>query len=333
MTTTRRLRLAARARRYSEVLDATALQTLYPKPRNVEYGQNGPWRYITHQMLIQATEELARQLPPGLSGVAGIPRSGLLPACLLSVWHHLPLYELSTANGLQPLGHGMRGMHIQTDSTHPMLVVDDTVYNGYAMRAARQQMQGRAAVYSAVFVRPGHTDAVDLYGQVLPSPHLLEWCLWNTGLVAGWAQHPALRGGIAMDFDGVLCEDCPAGMDGDDTSLGDERYRHWLANARPKRLPRMLRVPLIVTFRLEKFRKETEHWLQKWGISCDQLVMHPARSFAERQRQWNAGAHKGDVFRASPCGIFIESDCRQAKAIWQAARKPVLALDTNVIYQ
>ena len=292
-----------------------------------------PGADVTLRALMQATEKLMAKLPPGLSGVAGIPRSGLLPACLISVWHHLPLYELSAANGLQPLGHGIRGTYIKTDPAHPILVVDDTVYGGYAMKAARKQMEGRAAVYCAVFVRPGHTDTVDLYGEILPSPHLLEWCLWNTGLVAGGAQHPGLRGGIAIDFDGVLCEDCPAPMDGDDTPRGDERYRHWLMNARPKRLPRMLRVPLIVTFRMEKYRQETEEWMKKWSVSCDTLVMHPARSFAERKRIWNAGVHKGDAFRASPCGIFIESDSRQAQQIWKAAQKPVLALDTNRIFQ
>jgi uncharacterized HAD superfamily protein len=136
-----------------------------------------------------------------------------------------------------------------------------------------------------------------------------------------------------MDFDGVLCEDCPPGMDGDDTPRGNERYRHWLLTARPRRLPRMVRVPLIVTFRLEKFRKETENWMKKWSISCDELVMHPARSFAQRKRNWNAGVHKGETFRASTCGIFIESDSQQAEEIWKAAHKPVLALDTNVIFQ
>lgn len=60
-----------------------------------------------------------------------------------------------------------------------------------------------------------------------------------------------------MDIDGVLCAD-PTPEENDD----GEKYRHFLLNTPPLFIPKVT-IGTLVTSRLEKYRPETEAWLQK----------------------------------------------------------------------
>jgi hypothetical protein len=299
--------------------------------KNADYDGPTRWRYVQFADLVAAAKAIAAQCPAELSGVAAVPRSGMIPAAVIAHQHHLPLFELSLQHGLQPIGAGARGAYLKVRPSKPILVVDDTVYSGRAIQSARARMDDRPAIYAACFIRPGYQHYVDLYGEVLPSPHLLEWNLWNSGLLAGYATNPVLRGGFCCDFDGVLCEDCP--VDGDDTAEGDERYRQWILNAKPKHIPRLSHIPLVVTYRLERFRPETDWWLQKWGITVGLMAMHRGETFAERNRNFNPAEYKGEILLKSRCCAMIESNDRQARQIFLHAGKPVLALDTGRFYQ
>ena len=79
--------------------------------------------------------ELASRLPADIVAVAGIPRSGMIPASMLAALLHLPLYEVNQEAGLRPSGHGHR-LEESSATTGPLLVIDDSVYGGVAMRWA-----------------------------------------------------------------------------------------------------------------------------------------------------------------------------------------------------
>jgi hypothetical protein len=310
-----------------EVSAQTLLEIQQPTPSRINF--DGPIRLQQTSDLEQATRCIFRQLPPTISGVAGVPRSGMYSAALLSMWLHVPLYEVSPQHGLQAIGFGSRGRRIKVEPDSPILVVDDSVYRGGTMQQIRNIMGDRPAIYAAAFVRPESRASVDIVGQLLPSPHLFTWNLFNNGILAGNAANPALHGGMGLDFDGVICEDCP--RDGDDTPEGTERYRQWIINAQPKWLPRITSVPLIVTFRQERFRRETEAWMHKWGVTCDRLVMDQSDTFAARR--FDVAKHKGDTFRESDCCLFIESNEMQARIIQKVAQKPVIVPDSGRVYQ
>lgn len=297
------------------------------KVSRVEF--DGPISLQRTQELESATRSILQQLPPTISGVAGVPRSGMYPAALLSMWLHVPLYEVSPQHGLQAIGFGSRGRRISVDAASPLLVVDDSIYRGGTMQIIKQKMEGRPAIYAAAFVRPESRLSVDIAGQLLSSPHLFTWNLFNNGILHGNAANPALRGGMALDFDGVLCEDCS--RDGDDSEEGTERYRQWILNAKPKWLPRLASVPLIVTFRQERFRPETEAWMSRWGITCDSLVMDQSTTFSTRL--FDVAKHKGETFRESKCCLFIESSDMQAGIIHRVSGKPVIVPDSGRVYQ
>lgn len=289
---------------------------------------NDPWRWISTAQLIDTTvSRLVPSIPHDIVGVVGVPRSGMLPAAAIATHLHLPLYELN--GSIRQIGAGGRARKIPSRSAGQLLVVDDTVYSGGAMKAARKRVQDAPAIFAAVYVRPEAAGVVDVFGEFLPSPHLLEWNFFNSGPFTGRAADPRLRGGVAVDFDGVLCADPP--MDDSDTDPGRTAYGDWLTNAPPLHIPRHSPVKLIVTYRLERWRAATEAWLQRWGIRWERLEMWPGDSVASRD--WNAAAHKGRLFRESGCAMFIESDARQAADIFQVAKKPVLSLANGRIHQ
>jgi hypothetical protein len=269
--------------------------------------------WISTADLVRDAITLAGLLPPGVSGIAGIPRSGLIPAAVIATHLQLPLWELNDAGYLRRLGHGSRGRHLGfaggTDGQ--LAVVDDTVYSGGAMRRVRQALQGRPAVFTAIYVRPEERATVDLFGRLLAGPHLLEWNLFNNGPFVG--SGPAVfRDGVATDLDGVLCHDAASGG-----KIGT-----------PYLLPRRQVCKLIATGRRERDRAGTEAWLRQWGVSWGRLEMYPDAAPAGGE-----ATHKARHFAESGCGFFVESDTGQAEAIFRLAGKPVICPAARRVWQ
>jgi hypothetical protein len=163
------------------------------------------------------------------------------------------------------------------------------------------------AVYAAVYVNPKALLKPDIWSVDLPWPHILEWNVFNS----------ILSPSAGMDFDGILCHDCPSGSDDD-----GPKYLEFIRNAKPLYMPRRCPIPLIVTARIERYRAETEGWLRRHGIRWNWLVMHPAATLAERRRD-NIAAYKARHYsawaakhKATPGPIiFFESEDGQAREI------------------
>lgn len=270
--------------------------------------QGAPIEWITTAELARDSVRLAELLPPDTARIVGIPRSGMIPASIIAAHLHLPLWEL-TGGFFRRLASGSRGFGTVEGQT---VVVDDTVYNGSALRKAREEMRGQPARFAAVYCKDDRVGDVDFYVRTFRhSDDLLEWNFFN--------NHWYLLHGVACDFDGVFCYD-PTIPDYDE-GPGLERYREWLTQARPLHLPRARPVELIVTARLERFRCETEAWLKKWGVSFRRLIMNPADRASQRG---DVAAIKAQAYFASSCRWFVESDPRQAERIFEISKKRVI---------
>jgi hypothetical protein len=296
-----------------------------PPKRSVELVGEGMQYISTRRMTDDTIKRLLPQVPPEVRAVAGVPRSGMLPAAILATQLQLPLLTIQAGIAVD-VGSGSRGKQGWAGGDGPLLIVDDSVYGGGNMRRLRAGF-GDTAIYAAIYCRPEEIGVLDLCAVALPSPHLFEWNVFNGAPLVGKTINPALHGGIALDFDGVLCHDSTV-SDNDEAA-----YVDWLANAKPLHLPRRHAVPLVVTFRLEKYRSQTEAWLDRWGVKVNDLRMHPAASNAERNQLFDVAEHKGRAYRDSACRLFVESDRRQAEIIFQASGKPVLSLATEEIFQ
>lgn len=268
---------------------------------------------ITSAQMARDTVELVGQLPSDIVAVAGIPRSGMMPASLLAMMLHVPLLEV-TGPSLRALASGTRMDEVPI-SAGRVLVVDDSVCTGAVMRDVQMSLGPRAKfVYCAMYVRPETATLVEIYARLVPDPHLFEWNLPNCIQAES----------AAFDMDGVLCEE----WRGDEVN-DPEGYLSFIANARPCWLPRRRPVPLIVTARLEQHRAATMIWLQQQGIEVIKLVMGPWKDVAERRANYSASKHKGRVYSQSDCRLFIESDPIQAREIHLASQKPVLCNTTG----
>jgi len=272
----------------------------------------GPVRFVRSSQFQQDILNLVAKIPPDVTAIAGVARSGLSAATMLSMYMHLPMVTIrQTMGDVVQTGNGWRlgGSKHVNPKTEKILVVDDTVMTGNSLKAIKPLIDREFgnAVYAAIYVNPKATRKPDIWSVDLPWPHILEWNVFNS----------ILSPSSAMDFDGILCHDCPPGSDDDGA-----KYLDFIRNAQPLYTPRRCPIPLIVTARIEKYRAETEDWLRRHGIAWHRLVMHPAATLAERRRD-NIAAYKARYYaewaakhRATPGPhLFFESEDQQARQI------------------
>jgi orotate phosphoribosyltransferase len=272
------------------------------------------FRWHSTKQLIADALVLAAKLPADVVGVAGIPRSGMIPAAVIATVRHVALWQLTEDGHLQRLGHGSRGRSWPFPESGRVAVVDDSVYGGAAMRKARAALRGVPAIFAAVYVRPEAASVVDLFGGFAPSPHLFEWNLTNSGPFTGHAADPAYGAGVACDFDGIFCHDADSGG-----PVGT-----------PYLAPRTQPCRLIVTGRPERDRAVTEEWMRRHGATWERLVMLPD---GDEGTAASIAAHKARHYRDSKCGFFLESDPEQAERIFNLAGRPVICPRIERIFQ
>ena len=273
-----------------------------------------PFQWISLAKLTRDTIALAGRLPTNLAGVGGVPRSGMIPASILATLLHLPLWEVGEHGPPRMLRHGGRGTG--GDPAGPVLVVDDTLYHGYALDRVRQATKDVPLkfVWAVVYVRRGFAGRVDLYHEQVPDLHVLEWNWANNGPLAGFAANQGYGKGMATDLDGIICHD--------HASRGEP--------GTPYMVPRKHPVPLICTGRRESDRPQTESWLQKHGVQWKRLAMLPndASDSAE-----GISRHKVSHFVESGCGAFLESDPEQAELIHRGSGRPVICPILERVFQ
>jgi uncharacterized HAD superfamily protein len=197
-----------------------------------------------------------------------------------------------------------------------VLVVDDSVSSGATMLGARRRIEAaglRDAVFCAVYGAAPQHAGVDVVFETVPEPRFFQW---------NWMRRPVLRQ-CCLDIDGVLCRD-PSEEQNDD----GERYLAFLAAAEPFLVPRAP-VRFLVTSRLEKYRRETERWLEAMNIGFDALIMLDLPSKEARQKAAAHGRFKAEFYRDCDARLFIESNPRQAAEIARIAGKPVFCVDNQ----
>lgn len=271
----------------------------------------------------QDVTALARSIPTDIDLVVGIPRSGLLPANLLCLQLNTRMTDVQGLRDRRLLSSGYRydGKVTGFDDIEHVLVVDDSVDSGRQMRETKAEIAEMdlpfEVEYAAVYVSPtGHRE-VDYWGEVVYNPRFFEWNMMH---------HPLLKQSC-VDIDGVLCRD-PTDEENDD----GPRYSQYLTDVEPWVVPTE-RVDKLVTCRLEKYRAETEAWLERHGIRYNELVMMEYETGEERKAANGYSQFKADIYRSCDAKLFIESDPKQATEIAKLASKPVFSYDTNELVE
>ncbi|MCT4630355.1 phosphoribosyltransferase family protein [Winogradskyella sp.] len=250
-------------------------------------------------------------IPRDFDLIVGVPRSGMLPANLLALYLNLPYTDLHSFINGHIYKAGERGQYFDIKQFKKVLVVDDSVSSGSAMKKCKASLVDLESQfnleYAAIYVLPGKQNTVDYSFETVGIPRYFQWNIFN---------HSTLDK-ACFDIDGVLCVD-PTPEQNDD----GPKYREFLLNATPLYIPKA-KIGALVTSRLEKYREETEIWLKNNGVKYDKLVMLDLPNAKARQRANNHGGHKAKEYKDTYYNLFFESELHQAIEINRITQKPV----------
>ena len=275
--------------------------------------------------LSRLSTECASKIPNDVELIVGIPRSGMLVASIIALKQNLPLTDLYSFLRNDDLKKGNTRTYKHAELVKPrdakkILLVDDSISSAKSMRAADEQVRavyGGQVLTMAVFAERHNRHHVDMYLELVEQPRVFEWNIMH---------HPFLAQ-ACLDIDGVLCVD-PTNEENDD----GPNYREFLSCTRPLFIP-SVKVAHLVTSRLEKYRAETEEWLQRNGVQYGTLHMLDLPTAEERRRLNIHHKFKAEVYAKQPLTrLFVESEVRQAVEIMKLSRKPVCCIETNEMY-
>ena len=281
------------------------------------------YRSLGH--LSQLSNECVGKIPHDVDLVVGIPRSGMLVGSIVALKQNLPVTDLYSFLRNDDLKKGSTRTYKHADMSKPqdakkVLLVDDSIASAKSMHAALEQVRTvypGEVVTLAVFAEKNNRHLVDLYLEVVEQPRVFEWNIMH---------HPFIEQ-ACLDIDGVLCLD-PTSEQNDDGA----NYRDFLSCTRPLFIP-SLKVAHLVTSRLERYRPETEEWLQRNGVQYGTLHMLDLPSAEERRRLKIHHKFKAEVYSRYPqTRLFVESEERQAIEIMKLSGKPVFCIETNEMY-
>lgn len=273
----------------------------------------------------------SKRLPRDIDVIVGVPRSGLLVANLLALYRNLPLTDVRgliegrcNARGrfrpptIDEITSGDIAGEADDILARPrsVLVVDDSIRSDRTMAKLRAALDGHdlghSLRYAAMYATDTSVDAVDFHGEVLDTPRIFEWNVFRNALLER----------SCVDMDGVLCVD-PESDENDD----GPGYEAFLRDAQPLFLPGKP-VGWVVTSRLERYRPQTEAWLEHHKVAHRNLLMLDYPDGATRRQMGTHSAFKADVYRRTGAMLFLESSVRQSIEIAELARKDVVCTDT-----
>jgi orotate phosphoribosyltransferase len=260
---------------------------------------------------------LARQLPVPPQLVVGVPRSGLLAATLVALHLNSSLTDIEGLLERRLLSAGRRldDDAFDWDELDCVLVVDDSVNTGRAMRETRELIATADlpfdVEYAAVYITPGGYQVVDYWAEVVGTPRVFGWNVLH---------HPILRH-ACVDFDAVVQ---PANTGPDGWSSDDQGGERSLAS----RLGTAKSLGWIVTTRPEPDREVIQTWLADNEISYRNLICLGPNKSNEPDAEYYA-RRKAAVYKAVDAKLFVEGSHQQATAIASRTNRPVYAYESD----
>ena len=281
-------------------------------------------RYIRLQDLCSTIRNNIYKIPHDVDAVLGVPRSGMIAASIVSEYLNIPLGDVNTL----VFSGGDRMKLFESKPIKKVLVIDDTTFSGKSMRETKEKLknvEGYKFIYCVVYLEGDKGEKeIDLYLEDMRHEDkgwgnicLYEWNLFN--------HYPHVMSKLMWDLDGVFCVNPTQDSD-------EEKYIEYIKNATPLFTPKV-RLNKILTYRCNKYRKETEEWLAKNGIRYNLLGMVAADNYIQRHQIAPSSAeYKANIYKQDDAQLFIESEASQAEQIWKLAGKPVLCIENNYLY-
>lgn len=145
---------------------------------------------------------------------------------------------------------------------------------------------------------------------------LYEWNLF---------ANPGIINKTIFDLDGVFCVDPP-----DERNI--TKYLKYIENPEQLFIPTTDGTVTVLTYRLNKYRPETESFLKTLGLNKVHLYMYNAETYEKRSKV-PPYIYKGEFYKqATDFKLFVESSDYQARKINEISGKPVYCVETNKMY-
>lgn len=305
-------------RQWLKNIDQPKYNRAFLRAKNLKRNLAGKeFKFVSVEQATAWSNEWVKSFPEQYDLIVGVPRSGMLIASVVA----LRLGKGLTTPDLLLQGqywHSSRaGPKLPIEQFRNILLVDDSIDKGRAMGKAKDlvlQANPNASITCAsLIVKEETKHLADLYHVVMEAPRTYEWNIMHRkiGSYAG-------AGILAVDMDGVLCANPPAGADADEAW-----YLEWIEKANPYLIPGF-EIDVILTSRLEKYREQTENWLRKHNVRYKKLQMWdvPEKSARENFAQYKIDA----LLRIKP-DMYWESQWEISQRIWEVTRIPTLCID------
>ena len=271
-------------------------------------------------------------------GIIAIPRSGMIPATILSEELHVGMCsynEFFDNNGHDSVfyRHGDRTVNHKQSNIY--LVVEDSCCHGSMgekVQALKKAFPDKMFVSLAIYIDgPCNLYKPDIcfvdfrrdIAQILANnPNELSTILYYYNILDGWWNFKFL-----YDLDGVMCVDPPDDRD-------TKAYEEYL------RAPKALHLPItssgnpidICTYRLCKYEKETKNFLNRYNVNYGKLIMFPAAT-KEIRNLTPSAYYKAQHYKDNKYILFIESNDEEAQQICRLSGKPVYCYSTGRMYK
>lgn len=262
-------------------------------------------------------------------GVIGVPRSGMIPAGVISEYLNIGLCSLNEFLEHQIdsfLNHGKRLLNAANSEKRRILVVDDTCFSGYSLWETKKKLEQFSDKYEFVFM------AVYLEGKCgyyFPDLYLRDvrdgvGFLNNIVLYEWNILHHHYQDNVIYDLDGVIFIEPPDERDTQD-------YINYIKSPIPLFIPSTQSSITICTYRLKKYYDITINSLRNVGIYNPNLIMYQSDRYEDRIIP--SYEYKSEIYKKlENKTLFVESDDFQARKIYENTGKPVYCTDTNKMY-
>lgn len=203
--------------------------------------------FVTIDQLNRSVYQNISKIPKDIDLIVGIPRSGMLVANLIALYMNLPFTDMESFLDGRMYKTGKTRKYARwienVSQAKKVLIVDDSISKGDAMKEAKEKLEGvyqdKEYVFCAAYALPTNTSNVDVYFEICNHPRMFEW-----NYLHHWGLNYA-----CVDFEGILCE-----------------------NGVPKILPTQ-KIKCIVSTQPKDKRYELEKWLADQGVQYDELVL------------------------------------------------------------
>ena len=117
-------------------------------------------------------------LPRDFDLIVGVPRSGMFPANLLALYLNLPVTDIDSFRNGHIYQTGERGKTFNMTHIHKVLVVDDSIATGKAVKKCRELLKDIEHLYNikycAIYAVPLHTHSVDYFFEIVDYPRFFQ---------------------------------------------------------------------------------------------------------------------------------------------------------------